>query len=44
MSAGDARSLADLDQVNTLYVETQSIFDRLNPTAMIKANKKVKMK
>ena len=44
MSVSDARSLADLDRLNTLYVETQSIFDRLIPTAMIEANKRVKKK
>ena len=44
LSASTARSLADLDRLNTLYVETQWIFDRLIPMAMIEANKKVKMK
>ena len=44
LNASTARSLAGLDRINTMYVETQSISDRLIPTATIEANKKVKMK
>ena len=33
LSSSTARSLADLDRVNTMYVEFQSIFDRIIPTA-----------
>ena len=33
MSSSTARSLTDLDRVNTMYVEFQSIFDRIIPTA-----------
>ena len=33
MSSSTARSLADLHRVNTMYVEFQSIFDRIIPTA-----------
>ena len=33
LSSSTARSLAALDRVNTMYVEFQSIFDRIIPTA-----------